>query len=188
MRPVLMLLAVAVLPLLHGCAVVALGGAAATGYAVGQDRRTVGVLTEDQSIEFKAINRISETYKGAHVNVTSYNRAVLLTGEAPDEAAKADMARIARSVENVREVYNELQVGPPSALQARASDSYTTSVVKARFVDAGLFSPLHVKVVTEAGVVYLMGLVNRKEADDATEITRTTRGVQKVVRLFEYVN
>jgi osmotically-inducible protein OsmY len=113
---------------------------------------------------------------------------VLLTGEAPDAAAKATAEKVAQGVDNVRGVYNELAVGPNSALSARANDTYLTSVVKARFVDAQRFSPVHVKVVTEAGVVYLMGLVTRKEADAASEIARTTRGVHRVVRVFEYID
>jgi osmotically-inducible protein OsmY len=113
---------------------------------------------------------------------------VLVTGEAPDAAAKAEIEKIARAVENVRGVYNEIAIGSPSALSARTNDSYITSKVKARFVDQRKFNAIHVKVVTEASVVYLLGLVKRKEADDAVEIARTTSGVQKVVKLFEYID
>jgi osmotically-inducible protein OsmY len=175
-------------PLVNGCAPLVVGGAAATGVVVAEDRRTVGTITEDQAIELKTSNRIGDRIKNGHVNVTSYNRMVLLTGEAPDAAAKATAEKVAQGVDNVRGVYNELAVGPNSALSARANDTYLTSVVKARFVDAQRFSPVHVKVVTEAGVVYLMGLVTRKEADAASEIARTTRGVHRVVRVFEYID
>lgn len=189
MRNVLVAALLASLPLIHGCAAVALGGAAATaGYVVGEDRRTVGTLAEDQAIEFKTGNRIGEKFSAAHVNVTAYNRMVLLTGEAPTAEAKTEIERIARAVENVRGVYNELRVAQPSKMSERTNDSYITSKVKARFLDARRFNPINVKVVTEAGTTFLMGLVNRKEADDATEITRTTNGVQKVVRVFEYLN
>ncbi|MGQ0523383.1 MAG: BON domain-containing protein [Betaproteobacteria bacterium] len=180
-----MLLAI---PFVNGCAPLLVGGAAATGVVVAEDRRTVGTITEDQTIEVKASNRIGDRVKNGHVNVTSYNRMVLLTGEVADAAAKAVAEKTAQGVENVRNVVNELAIGPSSALSARANDTYLTSVVKARFVDAQRFSPVHVKVVTEAGVVYLLGLVTRKEADAASQIARTTRGVQRVVRVFEYLD
>ena len=177
----------ALLPVISGCLAVAAGGVAA-GVMVAEDRRTVGTMTEDQGIELRAASRIQEKIKDAHINITSYNRAVLLTGEVPTEAAKAEAERIARAVDNVRSVFNELQVAGNSSLQARTNDSVITSKVKARFVDAGKFSPLHVKVVTENGVVYLLGLAKRQEAADATEIARTTGGVRKVVRVFEYLD
>jgi len=176
------------LPLLHGCVPVIVGGAAATGVVVAEDRRTVGTLTEDESIELKASSRIGDRLKSAHVNVTSYNRMVLLTGEVPDASAKAAAEKIARAVENVRSVINELQVAGNSALSSRANDSYVTSKVKARFIDGQRFNAVHVKVVTESNVVYLLGLVKKQEANDATEIARTTAGVQRVVRVFEYID
>lgn len=188
MRNIIGLLALAALPLLHGCAAVAVGGAAATGVVMGEDRRTVGTITEDQGIEIKASNRIGEKFGNAHINVTSYNRMLLLTGEASDAAAKSEIEKIARAVENVRGVYNEIQIAGNSALSARANDAYLTSKVKARFVDARKFNVVHVKVVTEASTVYLIGLVKRQEANDATEIARTTGGVQRVVRVFEYLD
>jgi osmotically-inducible protein OsmY len=113
---------------------------------------------------------------------------VLLTGEVPTEALKAEAERVTRAVENVRNVFNELKVGPNTSIQTRTNDSVITSKVKARFVDANKFGALHVKVVTEDSVVYLLGMVKKQEAADATEITRTTGGVSKVVRLFEYLD
>ena len=187
MRHILAVLLLA-LPLIKGCAPVIVGGAAATGVMVAEDRRTVGTIAEDEGIEFKTLNRIGGKVKDAHLNATSYNRMVLLTGEVADAAAKAEAEKIARAVENVRGVHNELQVAGNSALSARANDSYLTSKVKARFLDAQKFNPLHVKVVTENNVVYLLGLVKRQEANEATEIARTTGGVQKVVRIFEYLD
>ncbi len=182
------LLAVAFLiAFLPGCAAVVVGGAATT-VAVAEDRRTVGTVTEDQGIELKASDRIGARLKNAHVNVTSYNRRVLLTGEVPDEGAKSEAEKIARAVENVRAVINELAIAGNSSLTARSNDTFLTSKVKARFVDAQRFSPFHVKVVTEAGVVYLLGLVKHKEADDAAQIASTTDGVQRVVRVFEYLD
>lgn len=188
MRNVLILALLTATPVLHGCAAIALGGAATAGYVVGEDRRTMGTITEDQAIEFKTGNRIGEKYPDAHVNVTAYNRMTLLTGEVPTAEAKNEVERIARAVENVRGVYNEVRVAPVSRMSERTNDAYVTSKVKARFLDARRFNPINVKVVTEAGTTYLMGLVNRKEAEDATEVARTTSGVLKVVRVFEYVN
>ena len=177
------------LPLIQGCAPVMLGGAAATGVVMVEDRRTVGTITEDQGIEIKASNRIGERFKdGVHVNVTSFNRMLLITGEVPDASAKSEAERIARAVENVRGVYNELAVSGVSSFGTRTNDAILTSKVKARFVDAQKFNPLHVKVVTENNVVYLLGLVKKQEAADATEVARTTSGVQKVVRVFEYLD
>jgi osmotically-inducible protein OsmY len=171
---------------LTGCAAAVVGGAAAGGYLLGEDRRTAAVLTEDEGIELRVANRVSEKYSSAHVNATSYNRMVLLTGEAPTAEAKAEIERIAREVPNVRGTVNELTVAPPTTLSSRANDSYITSKVKARFVDNGVFNPIHVKVVTEDGIVYLLGIVKKAEADRATEIARTTSGVRRVVRVFEY--
>ncbi len=188
MRNFLTLACIALLPVISGCAAVAVGGAVATGVMVAEDRRTVGTMTEDEGIEQKASSRITEKFKDAHINVTSYNRMLLLTGEVPTAAAKAEAERIARAVENVRSVFNELQVAGNTAMQSRTNDAVITSKVKARFVDARKFSPVHVKVVTENGVVYLMGLVKKQEAADATEVARTTGGVTKVVRVFEYLD
>ena len=118
----------------------------------------------------------------------SYNRMVLLTGEAPDAGANSAIGRIAQAVENVRGVFNEMAVTSNSSQSARRNDSNLTSNIKVRFVDERMFNPVHVQAVTESGVVYLRGMVTRKEADDETDIARTTLGVQKVVRLFEYLD
>jgi osmotically-inducible protein OsmY len=186
MRYAILLLAGA-LPFMQGCVPLLLGGAAAGGFLAAEDRRTVGTIADDQTIEVRAANRIGDALKGSiHVNVTSFNRAVLLTGEVPDAAARERAERIARDVDNVRVVYNELAVSGVTPLSSRTTDTVTTSKVKARFVDVQKFSPVHVKVVTENGVVYLMGLVKKQEANDATDIARTTSGVRKVVRVFEY--
>jgi osmotically-inducible protein OsmY len=185
MRYLSTLVLLAGLAFLHGCAAVAIGGAAAGGYMIGEDRRSTSIMADDQAIEFKIANQIQEKFAGSHVNTTSFNRMVLLTGEVQSAEMKAGVEKIARSTENVRGVYNELTVGPVTPLSARTNDSYITGKVKSRFVDARKFHPLHVKVVTEASTVYLMGLVKRQEANDATEVARTTAGVQRVVRAFE---
>jgi osmotically-inducible protein OsmY len=177
------------LPLVQGCGALLVGGAAATGVVVSQDRRTVGTLTEDEGIELKAASRLGERFKdGVHLNVTSYNRMVLLTGEVPDAAARTEAERIAWAVENVRGVHNELAVAGVSSFTVRSNDSLITTKVKGRLLDSNKVNPLHVKVVTENSIVYLMGLVTKEEANEATEIARTTSGVQKVVRVFEYLN
>jgi osmotically-inducible protein OsmY len=186
-RTLHLLALLAVIPVLQGC-VAAVGVGAGSAILAGEDRRTFGTLTEDQGIELKAANRVGERFKDAHINITSYNRMVLLTGEAPNNAAKNEIEKLVRAVENVRGVYNEVAIAGNSAMSSRANDSYLTGKVKARFVDQQKFNPVHVKVITESNVVYLLGIVKRKEADDAVEIARTTGGVQKVVKLMEYLD
>ncbi|MFZ1909780.1 MAG: BON domain-containing protein [Burkholderiales bacterium] len=172
--------------LLQGCfpAVVGVGAGAVLSAA---DRRTTGAQVEDEGIELKTKGRIGERYDDkVHVDVTSFNRSVLLTGEVPDAKTKADIEKIALGVQNVRGVTNEIEIaGIPSA-PARANDGYLTAKVKGRFLDADKFNPIHVKVISEAGVVYLMGIVTEQEAADAVEVARTTGGVRKVVKIFEY--
>ncbi len=188
MRYIVPVVLVAVSFVLSGCPAVMVAGAGA-GVAAAEDRRTLGTQTEDEGIELKTVGRVSERVAGdVHLNVTSYNRIVLLTGEVPNEKARRDVERIARSVENVRAVTNELTIGAPTTLSSRANDSYITSKVKARFVDAQRFSALHVKVVTEDKTVYLLGLVKHQEAKDAIAVARTTEGVKKVVSVFEYLD
>lgn len=176
------------LPLLQGCFPVVATGVGA-GAAMVSDRRTSGTYVEDEGIEWKVGARIRERLGDmAHVNVTSYNRNVLLTGEAPSESMRDQLNEIVASVENVRGVINEVAVGHNSTLTARANDTLITSNVKARFVDAKRFSAHHVKVVTEANVVFLLGIVTRTEADAAAEVARTSQGVRKVVRVFEFIS
>lgn len=173
---------------LQGCGPVIMAGVGATAFTL-DDRRSVGAQTEDKEIDLRTENRITVRFGDkVHINVTSYNRNVLLTGEVPDAAAKTEIEKIAREVPNVRGIVNEIQVAGASSLGARGNDTFLTSKVKARFVDnGGSFNANHVKVVTEGGVVYLFGLVTKKEADAAVEIARTTGGVQKVVRMFETI-
>jgi osmotically-inducible protein OsmY len=171
---------------LQACAPLAVGAAAGAAL-VATDRRSSGMYVEDESIEWRIIDKL-RAFPDAHVNGTSYNRRVLLTGEAPNEATKAKIEEAVRGVLNVREVVNELQVAGASSLAARGNDSLITTNVKARMVNNGKFSTNHVKVVTEANVVYLMGLVNGTEADAAVEIARNAQGVSRVVKVFEYIN
>jgi osmotically-inducible protein OsmY len=180
--------AATVLPLLQGCFPVVATGVGA-GAAMVSDRRTSGTYVEDESIEWKVSSRIRERFgSNAHINVTSYNRNVLLTGEAPNDTVRGELDAIVAGVEHVRGVINEVVVAPNSGLTARGNDTLITSNVKARFVDAGRFSAHNVKVVTEANVVFLMGIVTRAEADAAAEVARTSQGVRKVVRVFEYIS
>jgi osmotically-inducible protein OsmY len=171
--------------LLAGCPVAILGGGIAAIGAI-EDRRTSGTIIDDDSIETQVRRALRERYgENTHVNVTSFSRAVLLTGEVPDEARRAEIEKIAQGIGNVRGVTNDLQVAAPSSLGARANDALITTRVKARLLDSNKVNPVHVKVVTEAGVVYLMGHVTEQEASDAVDIARTTGGVIKVVRIFE---
>lgn len=176
--------------LLQGCVAVAAGGAAA-GAATAVDRRTAGTMVEDETIELKARKAIvgdKELNEQSHLNVTSYNTYLLLTGETPTEELRARAAALVANIPKVTQVYNEIAVAAPSSFMTRSSDTVITSKVKTRLVADERIDGLAVKVVTENGVVYLMGLVSRAEADLATEIARKTGGVQKVVRLFQYTD
>ena len=171
---------------LQGCIEMAAVGVGA-GVMSAVDRRTTGAQVDDEGIELRSNNRISERFGDrAHVSVTSFNRSVLLTGEAPDAKAKDEIERIVSAVPNARAVTNELTLTANSTLSNRASDASITGKVKARYLDAGKFNPLHVKVVTERSVVYLLGVVTEQEAADAVEVARTTGGVRKVVKIFDY--
>ena len=182
-------LLIAMLPLVQGCTAAVVAGAAAGGIMIASDRRTIGTMTEDEGIELRTSGRIGERFKdGVHVNVTSFNRVALLTGEVPTAEARGEVESIARAVENVRGVHTETIVAGVSSYTVRSNDAVLTTKVKTRFLDAQKFNPLDVKVVTENSVVYLMGLVKKQEANDAAEIARTTGGVQKVVRVFEYLD
>ena len=174
------------LPVLQGCFPLAVTGVGAAA-VLATDRRTTGTYVEDESIEWKALARLRQDSRGAHVNATSYNRRVLLTGEAPTADEKKRLEDVVKTIPNVREVINEVVVGNVTSLTTRGNDALVTSNVKARMVNAARFSPTHVKVVTENGIVYLMGLVTAGEADAAVEVARTTQGARSVVKLFEIV-
>ena len=181
------LLAALIAPTLSGCVAAVATGATAGALAV-MDRRTFGTQTEDEGIEWKILGNLMNKYgEKVHVNQTSYNRKVLLTGEVPDEKTKEDIERMVRGISGVQDVWPELQIGPPSTFQNRSNDAYITSKVKGRFVDGGKFRANLVKVVTEAGTVHLLGMVTRAEADSAIEIARTTAGVKKVVNVMEII-
>jgi len=182
-------LAVALLAtaLLQGCIEMAVMGGAGVAVATVEDRRTTGTQLEDRGIELRAGNRIDDRYGDrVHINVTSFNRYVLLTGEVPDEQTRGDIETLVRGVPNVQGVSNDVQVAGQSSATSRSNDTLITTNVKTRFADANKFNVFHVKVVTEAAVVYLLGIVTEQEAADAVDIARTTGGVRKVVKMFEY--
>jgi len=179
-------LAAAAVASLQGCAPVVVVGAGAAA-VMAADRRTTGIYIEDENIELKIMGR-SHDFGNSHVNGTAFNRRVLLTGEAPDEATRKKIEEIVRGIPSVKDVTNEVQVAGNSSLASRGSDSLITTNVKTRMVNNAKFSVNHIKVVTEAGTVYLMGLVTPAEADGAVEIARTTSGVVRVVKVFEYMS
>lgn len=183
------LLAVALLSgALSACAPLLIGGAAVGSAMVYADRRTSGAQLEDQGVELKAGPRVREAIGDrGHVNVTSFNRTVLLTGEVPTEADKAAAEAAVTKLENVRATLNELVVAPNSSLVDRSNDALITSKVKASYVDAKDIFANAYKVVTERGVVYLMGRVTDREADRGVAIARGVSGVSKVVKAFEII-
>jgi osmotically-inducible protein OsmY len=175
--------------LLSGCVPLLVAGAVGGTALVATDRRSVGAQADDEAIELKTSNNIGTGYGDrVHVNVTSYNGIVLLTGEAPAQDLVTTIGEIARTTAKVRRVHNEIVVAAVSDVGSRTNDSYITSKVKTRFVEANKFSATHVKVVTDRQVVYLMGLVKRDEADAAAQIASTTSGVLRVVKLFETIS
>ena len=172
---------------LSGCVALAVGGAATAALA-SNDRRTIGMQTEDKAINVKAeIKLQSVTGENGHVNVTSYNRKVLLTGEVRDEAMKAAAEREVRAIDNVVSVINELEIGGPSSYTSRSNDALITTKVKASLVDKKTVSATAFKVTTERGVVYLMGLVTPREGNIAADVAKGVPGVNRVVKIFEYI-
>ena len=172
----------------QGCAPLAVT-AAAGGAMMVTDRRPPGIYIEDENIEWRVFARLREGFPGSHVNATSYNRRVLLTGEAPTEEMKKQVEDAVRNLTNVKEVVNELKVAGASSLAGRGNDALITSNVKALMVNnEKKFSVMHIKVLTEANVVYLMGLVSASEGEAAAEIARRAQGVSRVVKVFEYTN
>ena len=174
---------------LSACVPLVIGGAMVGGTMVALDRRTSGAQLEDEGIELRAASRIrSNVGDRVHVNLTSYNRQVLITGEVPNEQDKQLVEQIVSKVENVNTVVNELAVLGNSTLAQRSSDVLVTGRIKAALIDSKDLISSAFKVVTERGTVYLMGRVTAREADRATAIARSTSGVQKVVRVFENIS
>lgn len=186
---IFIMLAGLALPSLQGCATAVIGGAAA-GSAIALDRRTAGVFVGDQEIELRAAHRLTEAFPQKNVSIaaTSFNRQVLLTGQVPDEASRARASEIVKAVPDVRTVFNELAISGITSLTSSGNDASLTAQVKTRLLRDERVPGTKIKVKTEAGIVYLMGLVTQPEADVAAEITSMTAGVTKVVKLFEIIN
>lgn len=179
--------------LLSGCSTVATGGAEITGLSLLHDRRTAKALAIDERIEVTAaveLNSHDETRKACHFNITSYNGTVLVTGEAPTEALRDKIIAIVRVISDVKLVHNEITIAKPSSFATRSHDTLLTTKVKASLSKVNNlpgFDATRVKVVTETGTVYLLGLVHAKEGHVASEIARREKGVKKVVKIFEYI-
>jgi len=173
---------------LSGCVPVVAGGIG-VGILMAEDRRTSGTYIMDEEIELKTSSRIREDFgENTRVSTTSFNRRVMLTGQVPNDEVRAKVEEIAKAVPNVRMVQNELGVGAVSGFTTRTNDSFITTKVKARFLDDERFSAHHVKVVTDSGTVYLMGMVKQEEGNAAAEVAARTAGVSKVVKVFEYMD
>lgn len=173
---------------LQGCVEMAVG-TAVVGTLAATDRRTFGAQTEDKTILVKGETRVANLVGSAgHVNVTSFNRKVLLTGEVRDEAMRAAVEREVSNIEGVQSIVNDLEIGPVSSFTARSNDSLITGKVKASFVDAKDLYANAIKVVTERGIVYLMGRVTQREGQLAADVARGVSGVKKVVKVFEYIS
>lgn len=181
------LLILMLVPVLGGCVAAAVVGAGAAGAMMATDRRSSGAYADDETIEWKISLAIREKFGDkVHVNVTSFNRIVLLTGEASTEEMRQDIQKIAQTTKSVRDVRNEIAIGPPTSLQSWTDDSYITSKVMTNMIGNKDVNQYYVKVVTENGVVYLMGLVTRQEGDAAAAVAANTSGVKRVVKVFEY--
>lgn len=174
--------------LVSACAPLLVGGAMVGGALVATDRRTAGTQLEDEAIALKGAIRAREVSPAGHINITSYNRLALISGEVPNDVDRRAVEQVVSKIDNLRSVVNELAVAGNSALGVRSSDTLISGKVKASFVDAKDLHAQSIRVVTERGVVYLLGIVTEREAARATEVTRTISGVQKVVRLFEIVS
>ena len=185
----LVALLVAFAPVLQSCIPLIVGAGVGAGVMMAEDRRTNATILEDQTIEIKARNRISEKYNDqGNISVTCFNRFILLTGQTPTEEMKQDVSVLVLEVPNVRNVQNEIVVGGNSSTTSHASDALLTSQVKGRLSQNKDVGASHVKVVSENGAVFLMGLVTRAEADAAAQTASTTSGAQRVVKVFEYLD
>lgn len=174
---------------LTACVPLLVGGAVGGGTLIATDRRTSGTQLEDEGIELRALSRLRNALgERSHVNLTSYNRQVLLTGEVANAQDKQQIEQTVAGVENVSTIVNELATMGNSTLTQRSSDALVTGRVKATLVDTRDLSANAFKVVTERGTTYLMGRVTQRESDRATEVIRATPGVQKVVRMFEIIS
>ncbi|MDH5435128.1 MAG: BON domain-containing protein [Gammaproteobacteria bacterium] len=176
--------------LLNGCAGIMVTGAA-TGAIAANDQRSIGTFVDDEGIELKAREQWlsdDEMFDKSHINFTSINRVVLVTGEAPTEELRDRIISMVKNISNVRRVHNEVNIAAPSSLITRSGDTYITSKVKIQIFRLESIDATRVKVVTENGVVYLMGLVTRDEGYQSAEAASKVSGVQRVIKIFEYIN
>ena len=177
---------------ISGCVpmvITGVGISASTGALMTEDLRSSGIFIEDERIELVTSRRINKRFNdNVHVNVTSFNRNVLLTGEVPTETVRNEVAKLAMGVENVHNIFNEIAIAPKSPLSSRNKDTLISTKVKLRFLNNDVFQINHVKVITENSVVYLAGLVKRAEGEKAAELASSTLDVIKVVKVFEYLD
>ncbi|HEC30085.1 MAG TPA: BON domain-containing protein [Gammaproteobacteria bacterium] len=189
-RNILALLLAALL--LNACAPAVIVGGTAVGAA--HDRRTLGSFIEDQNIELKvfdALSRDQDIEKNANISVTSYNGVVLLSGQTPSKSMRSRAEEITRSIAKIKKIHNELTIASPSTIGSRSNDTWVTTKVKTSLLKVKGhkdFDPTRVKVITEGGTVFLMGILKRNEADDVVDVVRQVNGVQRVVKIFEYLN
>ena len=185
----LVVIIAALAPFLQSCIPLIIGAGVGAGVMMAEDRRSSGTVLEDKTVEIKAGNRITEKYgEQVNINVTSFNRFVLLSGQAPTDEIKQDVSVLVLEVPNVRNIQNEIVVAGISSKTSRASDALLTSRVKGRLAQNKEVSANNVKVVSENGTVFLMGLVTRAEAETASQTAATTSGAQRVVKVFEYLD
>jgi osmotically-inducible protein OsmY len=187
MYKITLLFAVALL--LHGCAAVVVGTAATSAVVAAQDRRTAGTIVEDKSIQLKAMQEIKSVAGDnpqVHVSAVSYNNGVLLVGQAPSRQIRSAIVKEVKRIEKVRTVHDEITLDPPTTMMQRSTDSWITTKVKSEMALTQDLNPTRVKVVTEGGIVYLMGIVKPREEEITVDIARHTKGVKKVVKIFEY--
>lgn len=193
MKTYFIILSLSLVPLLQGCAAAIATGAvagAAVGVSTVYDRRSLSTTVDDQSIQLQAsaaLRNDKMLHKSAHINVTSYNGIVLLTGETPTRELKARAAGIVKTIPGIGRIYNELALIAPSSLVSRSNDTWIATKIKAKMAAKDGINPARVKIITERGTVYLLGLVTLQEASLATTIARHTEGVQRVVKAFEYL-
>lgn len=179
---------VSMVPFFQGCAAV-VASTAATSVMVAQDRRTAGTIVEDKSIELKALQAINDSSHNdpdVHAGAVCYNNRVLLIGQAPSRQIRADIENAVKSISKVKQIHNEIALAPPTRIVDRSKDSWITTKIKGEMAVTKDFNPTRVKVTTENGIVYLMGIVKKSEESVAVDIARHTKGVKKVVKIFEY--
>lgn len=182
-------LVIVLIATLSGCAAVVVGGAATSAVVAANDRRTTGTIIEDKSIQIKAMQAISDVAgddQNVHVAAVSYNNQVLLIGQAPSQNLRAEIISRVKNITKVKKVHNEVMLKEPSTILQRSTDSWITTRIKSEMAVTKDLNPARVKVVTEDGIVYLMGIVKPPEEEITVDIARHVKGVKKVVKIFEY--